>query len=91
MSNYAKHKLNSIVGEVVIPLYVMTSAATHKTTKEYFRTKDFFGLKEENVMFFRQGTLPAMDFEGKVIMESKNTVFVAPDGNGGLYKGIDIS
>lgn len=52
----------------------MTSAATHKSTKEFFKTNEFFGLDEQSVRFFRQGTLPAMDFEGRVIMESKHQV-----------------
>jgi UDP-N-acetylglucosamine/UDP-N-acetylgalactosamine diphosphorylase len=74
--------------KLTIPLYVMTSAATHKATKEFFKAKGFFGLDEGQVRFFRQGNLPAMDFDGKIIMESKHQIFLAPDGNGGLYKAL---
>lgn len=38
--------------------------------------------------FFPQGTLPALDLEGKVIMESPSRLFMAPNGNGGIYQAL---
>jgi UDP-N-acetylglucosamine/UDP-N-acetylgalactosamine diphosphorylase len=32
--------------------------------------------------------LPAVDEEGKIIIKDKNTIFMAPNGNGGLYKAL---
>ncbi|MBW0475409.1 hypothetical protein O181_015124 [Austropuccinia psidii MF-1] len=75
-------------GSAEIPWYVMTSGPTRKPTEEYFRQKAFFGLKEENVIFFEQGVLPALTVEGKMFLESPDSVSVAPDGNGGLYAGL---
>jgi len=69
-------------------LGMMTSPATHEQTVSFYKNHNFFGLKEENVLFFEQGVLPAITPEGLVIMESKSRVFVAPDGNGGLYRAM---
>jgi UDP-N-acetylglucosamine/UDP-N-acetylgalactosamine diphosphorylase len=68
--------------------YVMTSEATDELTEAYFRDHSYFGLKPEQVRFFEQGVLPCYDFEGKVIMESRSRLAMAPDGNGGLYKAL---
>jgi len=73
---------------VVIPWYVMTSPTTHSQTMNFFQSHNYFGLKPENVLFFEQGNLPSITPEGRVIMESKCRIFVAPDGNGGLYRAL---
>jgi len=71
--------------EVTVPWYVMTSGPTRAPTEKYFKEHNFFGLKPENVFIFEQGVLPCISNDGKILMDSKSKVAVAPDGNGGIY------
>lgn len=36
-------------------------------------------------MFFPQGGIPALTYEGKIIVESEAQVSLAPGGNGAIY------
>nr|XP_028690401.1 UDP-N-acetylhexosamine pyrophosphorylase-like protein 1 isoform X1 [Macaca mulatta] len=69
--------------------YVMTSEFTLGPTAEFFREHDFFHLDPANVVMFEQRLLPAVTFDGKVILERKDKVAMAPDGNGGLYCALE--
>jgi UDP-N-acetylglucosamine/UDP-N-acetylgalactosamine diphosphorylase len=71
------------------PFLVMTSDATHDETVEYFRANNFFGLPADGVVFFRQGTMPALDMQtGRLLMEAPHRLFTSPNGHGGTLTAL---
>ncbi len=67
-----------------VPLYLMTSPATHDETVEYFQRFGNFGLADHDLHFFCQGTMPALDDSGHLLLEARDRVFLSPDGHGGM-------
>lgn len=63
--------------------YIMTSSLNHAATTDFFRKNDYFGLGEEQVFFFTQGTMPAIGYDGKLLLAAKNALSLSPDGHGG--------
>ena len=71
-----------------IPLYIMTSEKNHEDTTSFFKEKNFFGYNEEYVKFFIQDMAPSVDFSGKILMESKSSMSLSPNGNGGWFSSM---
>ena len=68
-----------------VPLFIMTSDKNHERTVGFFEEHHFFGYKEDMVWFFKQEMAPAVDFEGKVLLETKSRISTSPNGNGGWF------
>ena len=66
----------------------MTSDTTHETTVRYFEENNYFGLNKNQIITFKQATLPCFTFDGKIILDEKYRIAKAPDGNGGLYTAL---
>ena len=66
----------------------MTSPATHAETIEYFAANNRFGLAEEDLFFLIQGTMPAIGFDGKLILAAPGELALSPDGHGGSLKAL---
>ncbi len=71
--------------------FIMTSHVNHAATEAFFREHAFFGLAESQVHFFRQGRMPAVDFDGKILLEAPDTIAMSPDGHGGSLRALERS
>ena len=74
-----------------VPWYIMTSPANDAETRAFFREHKGFGINEDEIFFFVQGTMPAVDPEGKILMTSKGEIAVSPDGHGGTLRALEAS
>jgi UDP-N-acetylglucosamine/UDP-N-acetylgalactosamine diphosphorylase len=75
-----------------VRIYLMTSPVTHEDTVEFVNANRRFGLLEEELVIFCQGTMPAVDAEtGKLLMEAKDSLFLSPDGHGGTVAALEKS
>jgi UDP-N-acetylglucosamine/UDP-N-acetylgalactosamine diphosphorylase len=66
-----------------IPFYIMTSPQNDAPTREFWQSHQFFGMDPKNVMFFPQDEMPAIGFDGKVLLQSKDSLALSPNGHGG--------
>ncbi len=73
---------------VSIPLFVMTSESTDLQTRTFFAERDYFGYDKNDVYFYTQKVAPACDLQGKILLEDKDKVAFAPNGNGGWYSSL---
>lgn len=71
-----------------IPWYVMTSPATDAPTRAFFREQRHFGLPESDVFFLCQAMAPALDFEGRLLLESPGRIAESPNGHGGSFQAL---
>ena len=71
--------------------FIMTSQANHEATEAFFRERACFGLDPARVHFFRQGRMPAVDFNGKILLESRGAIALSPDGHGGSFRALSRS
>lgn len=76
---------------VVPPLYLMTSPATHWQSLELLEREQRFGLPAERLLVFPQGLAPAVDEQGRLLLEAPDRLVMAPDGNGGLFAALERS
>jgi UDP-N-acetylglucosamine/UDP-N-acetylgalactosamine diphosphorylase len=75
-----------------IPLYMMTSPATHEELITFLNEHDRFGLNEADLFIFSQGTMPAVDYKNKnVLLESKGEIALSPNGHGGMLEAFVAS
>ena len=71
--------------QAAIPLFVMTSPATHEETADFLAAHDCFGLPEEDLFLFCQGTMPVLDAAtGQILLEQPDQLCLSPDGHGGI-------
>lgn len=68
--------------------YIMTSKENYDETLSFFKDNNFFSLNKEHIVFFKQGSLPTLTMDGKLILKDKNALFLNPDGHGGILNAL---
>lgn len=71
-----------------IPWYIMTSEENHDETKSFLEKHNYFGYKRQSVMLFKQGVLPLLDIQGKMLIGKDLKIKEASDGNGGVFSSL---
>jgi UDP-N-acetylglucosamine/UDP-N-acetylgalactosamine diphosphorylase len=71
--------------------FIMTSHQNHAATEAFFAGHHWFGLDRGRVHFLRQGRMPAVDFAGRILLESPGSIALSPDGHGGSLRALDRS
>lgn len=72
-----------------VPFLVMTSPTTDADTRAFFAEKQFFGLNPDDVIFFQQGTMPAVCAStGRLLLEAPGRLFLSPNGHGGTLTAL---
>ena len=74
-----------------VPLLVMTSPMTDDQTRDFFAQHNRFGLTEEQLRFFCQGTVPSLDAEGRALLAGPDQLLENPDGHGGCFTALVAS
>jgi len=74
-----------------VPWYIMTSRENHEETVHYFDNNGYFGLDRKTVRFFSQGRMPAVDFNGRILLSSPDSAAMSPDGHGGSLRALSRS
>lgn len=74
-----------------VPLYIMTSDKNNDETIAFFEEKNYFGYPKDFVKFFKQEMAPSVDFDGKLYMESADSLSLSPNGNGGWFYSMAVT
>jgi UDP-N-acetylglucosamine/UDP-N-acetylgalactosamine diphosphorylase len=71
--------------------YIMTSSLNLEKTRGFFEANGYFGLPEEEVLFFSQGLFPSLTEEGKLMLAEDGGLFQNPNGHGGTIAALQDS
>jgi UDP-N-acetylglucosamine/UDP-N-acetylgalactosamine diphosphorylase len=69
----------------------MTSDKNNDETIAFFEEKNYFGYPKDYVKFFKQEMAPSVDFNGKLYMESPDSLSLSPNGNGGWFYSMAVT
>ncbi len=73
---------------IALNWYIMTSTENNDKTQEFFEEHEYFGYPKEKIKFFKQGNLPLISEDGKLLVDEKFNIKYAADGNGCIYKAM---
>jgi len=73
---------------VSIPWYIMTSNENNGETVSFLKENDYFGYPKNCVYIFKQGKLPLINEQGKLLIGEDGLIKEASNGNGGIFNSM---
>ena len=70
---------------VYVQWYIMTSEQNNEETIDFFKKNNYFNYPREKIFFFKQGELPILNKEGKLLLNKEGLLNEAADGHGGIF------
>ena len=70
---------------VYVQWYIMTSEENNEDTIDFFEKNNYFNYPKEKIFFFKQGELPILNKEGKLLLNKEGKLNEAADGHGGIF------
>ena len=70
---------------VYVTWYIMTSNENNDATVGFFEKNNYFGYPKDKIVFFKQGELPMIDTNGKILVGEDGLIKMAADGHGGIF------
>ncbi|MCS7269918.1 MAG: UDPGP type 1 family protein [Gemmataceae bacterium] len=68
---------------------IMTSPATDAATRAFFEQHGYFGLKQDQIRFFQQATVPVLCAQShRLLLESPGRLLLSPNGHGGTLTAL---
>ncbi|HPY88789.1 MAG TPA: UTP--glucose-1-phosphate uridylyltransferase, partial [Spirochaetota bacterium] len=67
---------------------IMTSEYNYSETVKFFEENDYFNLSKDKILFFKQGALPTITTDNKLILKDKMEIYKNPDGHGGILTAL---
>ena len=71
--------------EQYVPWYIMTSDENNEDTIKFFERNNYFGYDKSKIKFFKQGQLPVINEQGKILLNKDGLINKAADGHGGIF------
>lgn len=73
---------------VILNWYIMTSTENNDETVKFFADNNYFGYNKDYIKFFKQGNLPLLSEDGKLVVNHDFDIKYAASGNGTIYKAM---
>ena len=73
---------------ITLNWYIMTSDDNDIQTKDFFEANGFFGYPKTHIKFFKQGNMPLLNDDGKLVIGEDGSIKFASNGNGAIFKSM---
>ena len=75
--------------DTVITWCLMTSRENNDATVKFFEENNYFGYPKDAIKFFKQGELPMIALNGKILLDKNGMVKKAANGHGGTLQSME--